>query len=285
MHRRRRLDHRLPRRPAARHRRADRRQRHRPASRVRHLRRALSAQPHRPRPEGVRRDAGRRAQPRARQAARPAAPRARPAQRIQPVRRGRAVRQGGAARRQRFRRRPAGLDPEVQGLGDRSRRLHLLHHPGAGVGGDLRPDRQAGMEDRSGLRQAAGASAAAQAHLRDHRRVDQDQDQVRGHGYLQPARHSGRADPVDEGDRRGEVAARHRHRGRGRPPGARQVSHRRQSGEDVGLDHRGEALAAARRAHRGDPEQGAGLFGQGGRGDQGSGAITAPEKPAKAEAA
>ena len=37
------LDHRLPRRPAARHRRADRRQRHRPASRARHRHRALSA--------------------------------------------------------------------------------------------------------------------------------------------------------------------------------------------------------------------------------------------------
>ena len=56
------------------------------------------------------RHAGRRAQSHPRQAARPAAPRARPAHRIQPVRRRRAVRQGGAARRQRFRRRPAGLD-------------------------------------------------------------------------------------------------------------------------------------------------------------------------------
>ena len=53
------------------------------------VRGALSAQPHRPRPEGVRRHAGRRAQSCARQAARPAAPRARPAHRIQPVRRGR----------------------------------------------------------------------------------------------------------------------------------------------------------------------------------------------------
>ncbi len=84
-----------------------------------------------------------------------------------------------------------------------------------------------------------------QAHLRHHRSVDQDQDQVRGHEHLQRARHSGRADPVDEGDRRGEVAARHRHGGRGRSSRPRQVSHRRQSGEDVGLDHRGEALAAA----------------------------------------
>ena len=31
---------------------------------------------------------------------------------------------------------------------------------------DLRPDRQAGVEDRSRLRDAAGAAAAAQAHLR-----------------------------------------------------------------------------------------------------------------------
>ena len=128
------LDHRLPRRPAAGHRRADRRLRHRPASRARHRLGALPAHPHRPRPEGARRHAGRRAQPVPRQIARPAAPRARPAHRIQPVRRGRAVRRGGAARRQRFRRRPARLDPEVQGLGDRPRRLHLLHHPGAGVG-------------------------------------------------------------------------------------------------------------------------------------------------------
>ena len=39
-------------------------------------------------------------------------------------------------------------------------------------------------------------------------------------------------------------------------------------GEDVGLDHRGEALAAARRAHRGNPDQGARLFREGARRDQ-----------------
>ena len=74
MHRRLGLDHRLPRRSAAGHRRADRRQRHGPASRARHRVGALSAHPHRPRPEGAVRDAGRRAQSRARQAARSAAP-------------------------------------------------------------------------------------------------------------------------------------------------------------------------------------------------------------------
>ena len=44
------------------------------------------------------------------------------------------LRRGRAARRQRLGRRPAGLDPEVQGLADRPQRLHLLHHPGAGLG-------------------------------------------------------------------------------------------------------------------------------------------------------
>ena len=100
-------------------------------------------------PEGHRRDAGRRAQSRARQAARPAAPRPWSAEGIQPVRRRHSVRRRGAARRQRFRRRPARPHPQVQGLGDRSQRLHLLHHPGAGVGEDLRRDRRARLEDPS----------------------------------------------------------------------------------------------------------------------------------------
>ena len=141
--RRRGLDHRLRRRPAARDRRADRRQRHRAASGARHRRRAVSAQHDRPRPEGAGGDAGRRAQPVPRQAARPAAPRSHQGDGGVPAVPERQVRRGGAARRQRLGRRPAGLDPEVQGLGDRSQRLHLLHHPGAGVGGHLQGDRPA----------------------------------------------------------------------------------------------------------------------------------------------
>ena len=90
----------FPRRPAAGHRRADRRQRHRAASGARHRHRALSAHRHRQGTEGHRRDAGRRAQPRPRQDARSAAPRPRPAQGIQPVRRRHSVRRRGAARRQ-----------------------------------------------------------------------------------------------------------------------------------------------------------------------------------------
>ena len=56
-----------------------------------------------------------------------------------------------------------GCDPQVQGLGDRSQRLHLCHHPGAGLGADLRGHRQAGLDHRSGIRDAEGASAAAQS--------------------------------------------------------------------------------------------------------------------------
>ncbi len=128
--------------------------------------------------------------------------------------------------------------------------------------------RQAGMEDRSGLRHAAGAAAKAQIHLRHDRAMDHDQDEVRGHGYLQPARHSGRPDPVDEGNRRGEIAARHRHRRRGRSSDTRQISDRRQSDQTVGFALRGAAFAASGRAHGRDSLQGAGLFRQGAGGDQ-----------------
>ena len=131
------------------------------------------------------RHAGRRAQSRARETARPAAPRAWPADRIQPVRRRHSVRRCDAARGQRLRRRSARPHPQVQGLGDRPERLHLFHHAGAGVGEDLRRHRRADLEDRSRLRDAEGAAAEAERDLRAHRAVDHDQDQVRGHGHPQ----------------------------------------------------------------------------------------------------
>ncbi len=139
------VDDRLRRRPAARHRRADRRLGHRPAPGARHRRRAVPAQHDRPRPEGAGGDAGRRAQSVPREAARPAAPRPHRRDGRVPAVSERHVRRGGAARRQRVGRRPAGLDPEVQGLGDRPQRVHLLHHAGAGVEGHLRGDRPAGV--------------------------------------------------------------------------------------------------------------------------------------------
>ena len=78
-----------------------------------------------------------------------------------------------------------------------------------------------------------------------------------------------------------------RHGGRGRSSDPRQVSDRRQSGQDVGLDHRGETLAAAGRAYRGDPAQRARLFAERDRRDQGVQARSArrPVKKARAEAA
>ncbi len=126
-------------------------------------------------PEGARPDAGRRPQPLPRQAARPAAPGARAADRIQPARPGHSVRRRDAARRQRFRRRAAGLDPQVQGLGNRSERLRLFHHPGGGVEEDLRSDRRAGLEGRSRLRHAECAPRQDPADFRPDRGVDEDQ--------------------------------------------------------------------------------------------------------------
>ena len=96
---------------------------------------------HRPRAEGAGGDAGRRAEPLPRQAARPAAARSHARDGGVSAVSERQVPRGGAARRQCVGRRPARLDPEVQGLGDRSQRVHLLHHAGAGVEGHLRGDR------------------------------------------------------------------------------------------------------------------------------------------------
>ena len=84
---------------------------------------------------------------------------------------------------------------------------------------------------------------------------------------LEQGRHSLRPDPVDEGDRRGPVAARDRHRGRGRSPDPRQVSFGRQSDQDVRQPVRRVALAAAGRTYRRDPAPGAGLQRPSGRRD------------------
>ena len=83
--------------------------------------------------------------------------------------------------------------------------------------------KEAWIED-PGLCDRRSPPRQARPDLRHDRGMDQDQDQVRGDGHPESARHSLRADPVDEGDRRGAVAARDRHRGRGRPSDARQVS-------------------------------------------------------------
>ena len=97
-----------------------------------------------------------------------------------------------------------------------------------------------------------GAPAAPEVDLRAHRGMDDDEDQVRGDGHPQQVRHPVRADPVDEGDRRGAVAARDRHRRRGRPPDARQVPDRRQPDQDVGQPDRGHS---ARRCSASTPKK------------------------------
>ena len=139
------------------------------------------------------RNAGRRVEPVPREIARPAAARAWTTERIQPVRRGHSLRRGRAARRQRFRRRPARPHPEMQGLGARPQLVHLFHHPGAGVGENLRPHRRTDLEDRSRIRNSRSSPAEAERNLRAHRAMDDDQDQVRGDGSLQCRRHPGAA--------------------------------------------------------------------------------------------
>ena len=62
---------------------------------------------------------------------------------------------------ERLRRRAARMDSQVQGLGNRSQRVHLLHHAGAGLGSHLQSDRPRGMADRSAVRDAEGAAAAS----------------------------------------------------------------------------------------------------------------------------
>ena len=135
------VDHRFRRRPTSGHRRADRRLGHRPASRARHRRRALSAQDHRARPARPRGDAGRRAQPLPGKAARSAAPGPDARDGGIPAVSERQVRRRRAARRQCLGRRSARVDSQMQGLGDRPERLHLLHNAGAGVERHLRGHR------------------------------------------------------------------------------------------------------------------------------------------------
>ncbi len=96
-------------------------------------------------------------------------------------------------------RRPAGHHRQVQGLGDRSQRVPVFHRAGAGVEGDLQRHRQGAVDHGSELRHARCAPAAPQGGVRGGRAMDDHQDQVRGHGSAQPARHSLRPDPVDGG--------------------------------------------------------------------------------------
>ncbi len=57
---------------------------------------------------------------------------------------------------------------KCKGAPEDPERLHLLHHPGAGLGADLRSDRRADLEDRSGIsrRRARGCRSSTQIFAR-----------------------------------------------------------------------------------------------------------------------
>ena len=72
---------------------------------------------------------------------------------------------GRAARRQCLGRRPAGDHSQVQGLGNGSERVFVLHRAGAGLEGHLQGDRQGRMDHPSRLCDAGCTSAAAQGSV------------------------------------------------------------------------------------------------------------------------
>ena len=80
--------------------------------------------------------------------------------------------------------------------------------------------------------------------LLDHRKMDDDQDQVRGHAGAERRRRAVRPDPVDEGHLRGQVAVRARLSRRTRPSDARPVRPGRLADQPFRLAGRGQALAA-----------------------------------------
>ena len=171
------------RRSAARDRRADRRLRHGAASGARHRHGAVSAHANRARPEGDSRHAGRRAQPVPRETARPAAAGTHGPMKEYPQYPNGRVRRSGAARGQCVRRRPARLDPEVQGLGDAIPNAYIYFITQAPVWETIcnvigKPE----WKTDPGLCQAA----ARLPHLKDIfaaiETLDDDQDQVRGDG-------------------------------------------------------------------------------------------------------
>ena len=184
-----RVDHRLLGRPADRQRRRPRRQQHRHAPADRHPDRADRPRQDRQGPEGLGVDAGRRAQPVPGQAARPAATGSGRLPGGVPAVPERRVRRRRPARRQRRRRRPARLGAQVQGLGDRPQRLHLLHDPGAELEAHRRGHRQARMGRGPGVQHRARPPGQDLRDLRRDREVAGRQDQVRGGRH--PARVGG----------------------------------------------------------------------------------------------
>ena len=134
------------------------------------------ARAHRQGPAGRGRDDRRGAEFVPGQDARPAAHHAGAACRIPEQ----GIRRRGAARRQRLGRRPAGRGAALRA--GRPQRLRLCDHPAAVLGAADEALRPRGADRRPGLRDPGGASAARSRMLLDHRAMDDDQDQIRGHG-------------------------------------------------------------------------------------------------------
>jgi len=102
-----------------------------------------------------------------------------------------------AARRQRLGRRSARRGVALRAR--RPERLCLCDHPAAELGAAdeaLRPQR---IDHRPGIRDAAGAFIKDSRVFLDHREMDDDEDQIRGHEGAERRRRAVRTDPVDEG--------------------------------------------------------------------------------------
>ena len=173
----------MGRRPADRHRRADRRQRHRRASRRRHSRRPVPARAHRQGPAGRGRDDRLGAQSVPGQDARPAAPRrSGPLPEYPNEEFGDAVPRagnasGGGQPGSALRCAPGGPNDYVYVIIQPPSWAPLMKHR-----------RPRGIDRRPALRDPRGAAVAHPGLLLDHREMDDDQDQVRGHGRAERVR-------------------------------------------------------------------------------------------------
>ena len=207
-------------------------------------------------PEGFGLDAGRGAQPVPGQAARPAASGAGRLPRGVPAVPERDVRRRGAARRQRRRRRSARLGAQVQGMGDRPQRLHLLHHPGAELGADVSGHRSS--RNGSTTRPMTPRRPARPHIFEIFDEIEKwlaDKTKYEAVDILRtfevPCAPVLSMKEIAARPR----AARQRQRRRGRAQGARHVPDRRAARSSSPTSRRDHRIAAARRAHRRRPDR------------------------------
>ena len=160
------------------------------------------------------------------------------------------VRQRRAACGQRFGRRTAGHHPQVQGLGDRSERLSVLHRAGAGMEGDLQCDRQRRLDHRSRTTpRRMRACRGSKRCLRPSKTGRSRRPSSRPWTLLNE--HDIPCGPILSMEELADepIVARHRHHRRSGPSETGQIPDRGQSHQDERQPHRGHALAPARRTH------------------------------------